>query len=253
MIYVEVAVIKMDKYYHFTSYENLESINEYGLIPKSGGRTRSIGDNRCAIFLSQGIQNAILMYCSILYHYNCHSGDLGPKAIEFYKDEIKYYNELAKRIPLDDEDIAEVKAIKKAIEWINQIMEYKDFFEYMGDGVYLSVSNIGDISSSDASDCYTTKSIAAEKVKVVLLKNKETGETIDSRESVLAFFMSVTPIKNIIDSTPNVVTKKIIRDLYEDKLADIEYYNANNFELEEIPIGLYLSNNKKHTETFKKR
>lgn len=246
-------MIKMEKYYHFTCYENLESINEYGLVPKIGGRTRSIGDNRCAVFLSRGIQSAILMYSSILYHYSHYSGDSGLKAIKYYEDKLKQYNKISKKIPLDEEDIAEVEAIKKAIEWINQIMKYKDFSEYMGDGVYLSISDIEDISSTDARDCYTTQNISSEKIKVVLLKNKKTAEMIDSRESVLAYFMSVTPIKNIIDSTSNVVTIKIIKDLYEDKLDDIKYYNKNNFELEEMPIKLYLSKKENLVEPNKKR
>lgn len=243
----------MKKYYHFTSYENLEKINEYGMIPQSGGRTRSIGDNRCVIFLSQGIQNAILMYASILYHYNRHSGDLGLKSIEYKKEKIDQYNKSAQLIPLDEEDIAEIEATKKAIEWVKQIMSYKDFFEYMGDGVYLSISNVGDISSIDPRDCYTTKNIPVEKIKVVLLKSKKTGEVIDSRESVLAYFMSITPIRNIIDNTNNVVTMKIIKDLYENKLDDIKYYNKNNFELEEVPIGLYLENKKNIDQNNKKR
>lgn len=82
----------MKKYYHFTSYENLEGINEYGLLPQNGNRTRSIGDNRCAIFLSQGIQNTILMYCNILNHYIIYSGNSGTKAIKYYKDKIEQYN-----------------------------------------------------------------------------------------------------------------------------------------------------------------
>jgi len=243
----------MEKYYHFTSYENLAGINEYGLLPRCGGRTRSIGDKRCATFLSQGIENAILMYSSILYHYNCHSGASGLESIEYYKEGIEEYNILAQKRPLDEEDILEVEAMKKAIEWVQQIMEYKDFFEYMGDGVYLSISDVEDISSIDKRDCYTTKNIAPEKIKVLLLKNKKTGETIDSRESVLAYFMSTIPIKNIIDGTPNIVTKKIVKDLYENKMNDIICYNKTNFELEEVPISLYLANNQKITEMRKKR
>jgi len=242
----------MKKYYHFTSYENLESINEYGLIPQSGGRTRSIGDNRCAVFLSKGIQNTILMYGSILWHYNRHSGDLGFKSIKFREEQLEQYNELLERFPLDEEYNMEFEAIKKSIEWIKQIMSYKNFYEYMGDGVYLSVSNIGNINSIDERDCCITKNIPAEKIKVVLLKNKKTGEIIASRESVLAYFMSITPINNLIDSTPNVITKKIIRDLYHDKLEDIKYYNRNNFELEEMPIYLYLSINKETSQSSKK-
>ena len=33
----------MEKYYHFTKYENLESILNKGLIPQVGDRSKSIG------------------------------------------------------------------------------------------------------------------------------------------------------------------------------------------------------------------
>ena len=243
----------MDKYYHFTSYDNLGSINEFGLVPKSGGRTRSIGDNRCAVFLSQGVENAILMYGSMLYYYNRHSGDLGIKSIRYYKDRINQYNKIAQRIPLDEEDIAEVEAMKKAIECVKDIMEYDDFFQYIGDGVYLSISDIDNVNLINPKDCYTTESIPAEEIKVVLLRNKETGEIIDSRDSVLAYFMSLTPKESIINNTLNVVTKKIVEDLYESKADDIRYYNIDNFDLEEISIRKYFSTNKSVEDSNRKK
>lgn len=245
----------MRKYYHFTSYENLEDINEYGLVPNRGGRTRSIDDNRNAIFLSLGIKNTILMYGALLHHYNSYAGNRGLEAIEFYKDRIDSDYEFKKSIPLplDEEDIAEIEAMKKAIEWIHQIMEYKDFFDYMGEGVYLTISGIRGVKTIDPKDCYTDQIISPDKIKVVLLKNKKTGEIIDSRESILAYFMSLTPLKNIIYNTPNIVTHKIITDLYKSRLEDIRYYyNKSNFELEEMPINLYLSKKKNTAESRRK-
>jgi len=243
----------MEKYYHFTSYENLESINEFGLIPKRGGRTRSIGDNRYAIFLSQGIINTILMYVSVLFHYERHSGDLGRNAIEYYKEKIEDYNNLSKKMTLDEEDIIEIKAIKKAIESTKQIMEYNDFFEYLGDGVYLSVSKADNMNKNDLRDCYTTNNIPAENINIIVLKNKFTGEIIVSRESILTYFMSITPIKNIVGNTSNIITKKIVEDLYLNKLEDMKYYNINNFEINEIPLNLYILNTKKDNEINKIR
>ena len=103
-------VIEMCKYYHITSYENLESISKDGLVPRSGGRTRSIGDKRCAIFLSKGITNSILMYSCLLHHYNSYTGERGLKAIEYYKDEIELYNEREKEVSLLEEELAEKEA-----------------------------------------------------------------------------------------------------------------------------------------------
>jgi len=248
-----LVVIRMGKYYHITSFENLESISKNGLVPNRGGRTSSIGDKRKAIFLSLGIQNAILMYISLLYHYNSYAGDRGLKAIEFYKDKIESYNKLAKRIPLDDKDIAELEEISRVIEWIHQIMGYKDFFEYIGDGVFLTISGITDITKTCPKDCYTDKIISPEKIKVVLLKNKKTGEIVVHREQILAYFMSLIPIESILDSIHNVVTIKIIKDLYDNRLNDIRYYNSDNFEIEEIPIDLYVAKNIKSEEKSKNK
>lgn len=246
-------VIKVEKYYHITSYENLESISKNGLVPNRGERTRSIGDKRNSIFLSLGIQNAILMYSSLLYHYNSYAGDRGLKTIKFYKDKIESYHKLAKKKPLDEEDIAELEAIPGVIEWIYQIMEYKDFFEYIGDGVYLTISGITDITTTDPQDCYTDQIISPEKIKVVLLKNKETGEIIDYREQILAYFMSVIPIESILDNVHNVLTIKSVKDLYDNKLNDISYYNSDNFEIKEIPIDLYVAKNIKLEKASKKK
>ena len=125
----------MDKYYHFTSYGNLNSIGKEGLVPQIGSRTRSIGDNRCAVFLSKGIINSILMYGSLLNHYNNYAGNRGEKAIHRYSERIKYYLTREKEVGLDSEDILELKALQNAIIWIQQIIEYKNFSEYIGDGV----------------------------------------------------------------------------------------------------------------------
>lgn len=241
-------VIEMCKYYHITSYENLESISKDGLVPRSGGRTRSIGDKRCAIFLSKGITNSILMYSCLLHHYNSYTGERGLKAIEYYKDEIELYNEREKEVSLLEDELAEKEAIIKAIDWINEIMEYNDFSDYIGEGVYLTISDITDVISNDEKDCYTTKTIPPEKIKIVLLKNKITGEIIDSRENILSYFMSITPIESIIESTHNVVTIKVIKELYNNKINDIAYYNSNNFEMEEVPICMYLANNKENNK-----
>lgn len=243
----------MIKYYHTTSYKNLESIAKNGLVPQIGSRTSSIGDKRYAIFLSQGIKNTIMIYGSLLSHYNSFSGSQGLKAIRFYEDKIKSYEESANEIPLDEEDLAEIEATVHAIEWIKQIMEYKDFAEYIGDGVYLVVSDVSEINSDNPKDCYTTKPISPEKIKVVLLKNKDTGEIVDFREYILAYFMSITPINNIIDNLSNVVNIKVIRELYDSKLSDIEYYNEDNFEIAEVPIETYLSNYKETEEIVRGR
>lgn len=230
----------MCKYYHFTNYENLKSISEMGLVPRRGDRTKNIGDKRCSIFLSKGITNSILMYNSLLHHYNSFTGNNGLKAINFYKERLNYYNKRAEEIPLLEDELEEKEALISAIERINEIMTYKDFFDYIGDGVYLTVSNIIDVNTTSEKDCYTNKIIPPEKIKILILRNKITHEIIDTRESILAYFMSITPIKEIIDNINNIITIKNIKELYNNKIEAITYYNNENFELEEIPIRIYL-------------
>ena len=240
----------MEKYYHFTSYESLENISKNGLVPGRGLRTRTVGDKRNAVFLSCGIKNAMLMYSTLLHHYSSFTGNRGLKIIESYQDKFKWYQE--NKNSLDQDDIAEMKAINEAFVWINEIMKYKSFYEYIEDGVYLTVLEATDVIKTDLMDCYTDQIISPEKIKVVLLKNKETGEILDNREQILAFFMSITPIESIIDNEHNVVTIKNIKDLYENKLNDIRYYNSDNFEIEEVPINLYIDMNKKSKKINKK-
>lgn len=247
-----LVVIKVEKYYHITSYENLESISQNGLVPSCGGRTKSIGDKRNSVFLSQGIQNSILMYGTLLYHYNSYAGKRGLDAIKFYENKLSSYREIAKKIPPSEEDVAEMKSFDEAIVRIKEIMEFKDFNDYIGNGVYLTISGITGINSFDPKDCYTNQIISSQKIKVVLLRNKNTGELLDNREQILAYFMSVTPIKCILNNIRNVVTIKIIKDLYDKKLNDISYYNSNNFEIEEIPIEMYIAQKRKPEEINKK-
>lgn len=234
----------MNQYYHFTSYQNLESICQNGLIPQKGSRTMSIGDQRCGVFLSKGIPNTILMYDHFLFHYQSHSGKNGKKGISFFKERIKINQEWAKEIPPDENGIAEIEAMKKAIEWIKQIMKYQSFSEYIQDGCYLSVSGIQGLVEKYPEDCYTTETIPPKKIKVVTIKNKETGERIEDREKVLAYFMSMTPMESIIKGNPNVITRKTIQDLYADRAQDILFYNSDQFQLEEIPISDYVQKRK---------
>ncbi len=243
----------MTNYYHITQYENLDSICENGLIPKNGSRTRSIGDKRCAVFLSKGVSNAILMYNSLLNHYNTFSGERGIRAINNCKGIIETYHEREKIVPLTQEDTDELEATIKVIDWIEQIMEYKDFYEYIGDGVYLTISNITNVNLDYNKDCYTNEIISPKNIKVVLLKNKQTGEIVDSRENVLSYFMSTIPCEYITSNLHNVVTIKTLKDLYNARKNDIAYYNSDNFEMEEVPIRSYLENNIKTKENNKKR
>lgn len=230
----------MDKYYHFTSYDNLNSIGKQGLVPQIGSRTRSIGDDRCAVFLSKGITNSILMYSSLLNHYNNYAGNRGTRAIHRYNERIEYYLNREKEVGLDSEDVLELKALQNAIIWIQQIIKYKDFSEYIGDGVYLTVSDVRNVNSNDPKDCYMQEAISPEKISVVELVNLDTGQETDSREAILSYFMSITPVERVTEDLHNVVAIHDVAELYRKRASMISYYNTNNFELVETSLDLYL-------------
>lgn len=231
-----------------TSYENLESIASEGLVPKKGSRTRSIGDNRCAVFLSRDISNTILMYDSLLYHFNSFFGKRGVSAINRYQRIIKQYQEQAKCAPLKEEDKKELEAMIEAVDWIRQIMAYKDFNDYLGDGVYLMISDVENINMDNPKDCYTEEKITAENIKVVVLKNRRTGEIVDSRECVLSYFMNIVSCEELLEGIHNVITIKTIKDLYLHRWKEVLYYNRAAFQLEEIPIRRYLETKEKNKE-----
>lgn len=230
----------MSRYYHFTGYENLESICEFGLVPKIGGRTRSIGDKRNAVFLSEGKINTILMYSSLLYYFETHSGEKGLSAIEFYENRINNYLEEAKLIPLDEEGKKEIEATKEVIKFIEEMMEYSSFNDYIGAGVYLGVSGVRNINNENPKDSYSLNTIKPKNIKVVCLRNRTTGEIIDDRESVLTYFMSTTSPLKVIENIYNVITIKTIKELYLDRKEELADINKKNYEIIEVPIKSYL-------------
>lgn len=241
----------MTTYYHITNYKNLENINKHGLIPQCGVRAQSICDSRCAVFLSKGIINSIIMYDTFLFYFNYYTEN-GAKSIKYCQEIIEEYREQSKISPLSKEDLAEMEANIKLIDQIKKMNEYKDFKEYLGEGVYLSITDIKNVNCYDEKDCYTTEIIPPEEIKVVVLKNKENGEIVDYRENILTYFMSINPLEEYIDNIYNIITIHGLKDLYKERSSDMAYYNSDNFELLEIPINLYLEKNFLSEETPKK-
>lgn len=228
-----------------TSYENLESICENGLIPSRGKRTASIGDKRNAVFLSKGMASAILMYVSLMHHYDSFTGEKGLRTLKHYQKNIEDFERRTQKERLDQEDMEEWKATIEAVEWIKEIMKYQSFLDYLGDGVYLSISDITNVNETNETDCYTMENISPEHMKVLVLKDKKTGEKTDFRENILAYFMSMTSSEELLKNIRNVVTIKRVKELYESKQNEIIWWNSNNFELEEIPIDVYLEKTRK--------
>ena len=57
------------KCYHMTKLDYLDSINQFGLLPRSGDNSRLIQDDQVKVFFSEGYEGAIALYVdfSIVY------------------------------------------------------------------------------------------------------------------------------------------------------------------------------------------
>lgn len=231
----------MNKYYHFTSYNCLDNIGYYGLVPQTGFRSKSIDDNRCAVFLAKGMDKAINMYSLLLTLYIQQSGENGLRLIQEYDNSI---NRLSKAINYggsSEQMINSLNALKEKKEMIKQVYNCNNFTEYLGgEGCFLSVSGIDNIVLDNSQECFCDKTIPPSNISILVLQNKITNEIIDSREAVLSYFMSyyspydfaLNPINEDSVSSINYLYK--LRDDY-----NYTYFNENNYNLLEVPLELY--------------
>ena len=228
----------MNKYYHFTSYNNLESIGKNGLVPQNGKRCKSIGDNKCAVFFSSGINNAIFLYAGILCYYNSHSGKNGELIIETNKEKIKEYHENCKK-PKKSK-LIEIDTLLNEIENTKNTMQYASFAEYIEDGVYLTFKDIPNVVDIYPDDCYTSEIIPPEAIKVITLVNKTTGQVIDNREAILNYFLSIIPLYRFTRHICSIANLEAIKKLYIERQDCIMIYNPYNFEYHEVELNEYL-------------
>ncbi len=236
----------MQKYYHFTSYDNVENISENGLIPQIGLRSKTIGDEKCAVFLSKGMDNAIHMYSSISWEFSQSCGDNAKSIIKDCRKTIEYYLDKINNGSLFSDEYQEiVDANRKYIELIKPLVKIKTFEEYIGDGCYLSVSGIKGIvaRNQNYADCYYEKVVPPKNIKVVTIKDKKTKEIIDEREKILTYFMSNYEPSDLFLSKDerNAIAIRNILDMYDERTGAIYgFYNYHNYELEEVPIKEYV-------------
>lgn len=232
----------MNKYYHFTSYNNLESIGINGLVPQNGIRCQSIGDKKCAVFFSNGTDNATLLYLNILNFYQTHTGKNGKRLIEVCKKRIKTYrkwieiNKNNKKIYLQ-----EINKMIDIIEKINNMMKYTSFNYYIEDGVYLTFSDIPNVIEADSSNCYTYETIPPEKIRVVILENKFTGEILDNREAILNYFLSMINLNNFKKIVFDFSELENLKKLIIERQTEIKQINSHNYSYKELRLSEYLN------------
>ena len=230
----------MKKYYHFTNYNNLENISKNGLVPQNGIRCQSIGDKKCAIFFSFGINNAILLYTNLLYYYNTHSGETGKELIDSYEKKIKACRKNINEAKPNIKKIKEIESMIDMLEATKKTMQYESFDEYLGDGVYLMFKDIPNVINSYPEDCYTYDVIPPEGINVLVLVNKNTGEIIDDREKILNYFLSIVPIYRFTRNIYNTLSLETVKKLYIERQDLMLIYNPYNFKYQEMKLSEYL-------------
>ena len=231
----------MGKYYHFTSYNCLYGIKTNGLVPQTGFRCQSIGDDGCGVFLSKGIENSIIMYSLMLSFYNKYTGYEGDKLISENNTRIQELMQRANLCGYNKGIYDKLNCCYSKIESVNLIRNCGSFVNYLGGyGCFLSVDDVDNVDDRSPENCYCPDVIPPCKINVVNLRNKYTGEYTNFLGNVLLHFMHLCPLEEIIKIIPDE-NKDGIYELY--KSIESINYNPNNFDLVEIPIDWYYNNN----------
>lgn len=222
----------MDKYYHFTSYKNLGDINDKGLVPNLGSRCQSIDDNRKAVFLSKGDNYAIISYALTLAYYNKIISGEGLEIISDIQEDIDRRIASGRRM-----DMFSIPILQERINRINKVIHCGNFFDYLdGEGCFLSVNELNGVNSNNPADCFYNDIIPSNKINVLNLKYKPTGEITSYREAILSYFMSIHSLDDICSL---VSDKSVIDDITNLYLNTSIYYDTNYYELYEIPLNEY--------------
>ena len=226
----------MDKYYHFTSYNCFNSIMKNGLIPQTGFRCKSIGDDSYGVFLSKGIDRSILMYSLILSFYEKYTGYEGDRLITDNLMKIKRLIKYKNNKQIEEE----IECYNSEIQKVNQIRSCGSFINYLGGlGCFLSTSGLKNVDESVLENCCYNGIIPPSNINVVNIRNKYTNEYINSLNAVLSYFMYLFPIEDILKITQDN-NKNGIYKLYKYRNeSDTICYNPNNYDLVEIPISYY--------------
>ena len=230
----------MDKYYHFTSYNNFYKVINEGLVPQTGIRCQSIGDNRCGVFLSKGIDQSIVMFVYMYNFYKKYCGAEGDKILNEYPIEIQQLDKSANSISERLYNKMKIEQLSREIDRVKLIRSYQDFKQYIGgDGCFLAIDGIKCVDESNPSDCLFEGIIPPSNISLVNIKNKYNNSLVSSTDFVLSYFMSLYPLETINNSVVDEV-KNSLYELY--RMRNTPYlssFNSYNYELTEIPISYY--------------
>lgn len=209
------------KCYHMTKLDYLDSINQFGLLPRSGDNSRLIQDDQVKVFFSEGYEGAIALY------------------VDF---SIVYRKAKEKEITLDDD-------LK------GKILLSKDLEDYLGDGVYLSFDMNGIKNERNFENGCTSQPIASDIINVLLLEDITNGNITYSRFDIIHYMMSTISPEQITyygvkypDSPPfDAATKRIqdkVKKYYEENKEIIDAYRSGSYKLKELSLNEFLNYSK---------
>lgn len=204
-----------------TKLDYLDSINQFGLLPRSGDNSRLIQDDQVKVFFSEGYEGAIALY------------------VDF---SIVYRKAKEKEITLDDD-------LK------GKILLSKDLEDYLGDGVYLSFDMNGIKNERNFENGCTSQPIASNIINVLLLEDITNGNIIYSRFDIIHYMMSTISPEQITyygekypDSPPfDAATKRIqdkVKKYYEENKEIIDVYRSGSYKLKELSLNEFLNYSK---------
>lgn len=201
-----------------TSLDRLEQINKFGLIPRNENNSKLINDNNVKVYFSEGFTGCIALFVDFDRVYN---------KIKNKEENLKDFN-LNKRITSS-----------------------KNLEEYLGEGVYLCFAKENIVNERNFENGCTSKTIKSEKLKVVILKDKNTNKVIYSRFAIIKYMMSKTKIEDIMyygteykSPLSEIVTKKIqakVKKYYQEHTKEINDNNLTNYDMLEIPLNKFLN------------
>lgn len=181
--------------YHITENKYIESILNDGLTPQKGIRSKLIGESNTAVFYSKGFHGVIAMFFMMIERYIEYRGSEGDIHINSYNT-IKKMIDDRKANGKDVGDYLNEKFTKELeiIESVNFVRNCQSYKEFLGDGICLKLNNVTEGSTeshvSTFYNSWTTSIVSPQDISIVILKNQETEETLDSKYDIINYFIS---------------------------------------------------------------
>lgn len=248
--------------YSFINAKYLEQDSIEGLIPRNGGNSKAIQDDKTAIFYSQGKEGAIVMYFEFLRQYENLRGERGDKALQKYE---AYQNG---SLQLNEKEIVQLEA---QIEQIKDIRNAQTFDDFMGDKLYLKIdgldrqedkkkadewraANKGTKMNYNYANSWTEDTIPPDKIDVVTLQRNDGTDTKVSQKDIITYFMSQTSVEKIAELGINDTTLGLIQDYYEEHSLEIsEFGTEYSLVNQDIKEFVQSRENKMQTYEFVER